>query len=122
MEYERLAGLKTRLLKHYDRVVGCLVTGLEDREHRVGGLRRSCCLLRPRDVLQRQGRAVARDRARGLHEHRLLGLELFDHQLVGRRVAGDGGAYAMPAARGVGLMNAPMIHRKGKKNPIQNIQ
>ena len=33
-----------------------------------------------------------------------------------------GGAYAMPAARGVGLMNAPMIHRKGKKNPIQNIQ
>ncbi len=34
----------------------------------------------------------------------------------------SGRGYATPAARGVGPMNAPMIHRIGKKNPIQNIQ
>ncbi|MFZ0383251.1 MAG: hypothetical protein WAL38_35865, partial [Solirubrobacteraceae bacterium] len=31
-------------------------------------------------------------------------------------------AYTAPAARGVGRINAPTIHRIGKKNPIQNIQ
>ena len=34
----------------------------------------------------------------------------------------SGRGYATPAARGVGSMNPPMIHRIGKKNPIQNIQ
>ena len=31
-------------------------------------------------------------------------------------------AYAAPAARGVGPINAPMIHRNGKKKPIQKSQ
>jgi hypothetical protein len=39
-----------------------------------------------------------------------------DLWLVGSR------GYAALAARSVGAMNAPMIHRSGKKNPIQNSQ
>ena len=31
-------------------------------------------------------------------------------------------AYVLAAAAGVGDINAPMIHRNGRKNPIQNIQ
>jgi hypothetical protein len=31
-------------------------------------------------------------------------------------------AYAAPAARSVGALKAPMIHRNGKKKPIQNSQ
>jgi hypothetical protein len=30
--------------------------------------------------------------------------------------------YALAAAAGVGAINAPMIHRNGRKNPIQNSQ
>jgi hypothetical protein len=43
-------------------------------------------------------------------------LEDFEMSFAGRP------AYALAVAAGVGEISAPMIHRNGRKNPIQNNQ